>query len=420
VEISCRVYRPRRARESPLFRLVEGRLEDLLRVWPERFAKRHGPLRPVVERVLRNFLRCGLLEHGFARLWCGGCRKSVLVAFSCRGRSFCPSCEKKKQLLWAEWLREDVLAEVAHRHVVLTIPRLLRPLFRRRRELLTELSRAGCGRDVRPGIVVSVATAGDLLQWHPHLHLLTSDGGRTGDGAWRPLEEWDGPRLMALFRERLLARLVEARAISKELVTKLLGWQHPGFSAHVGDRIVPEDKQRLEATAAYLVRNPLSLKKLVYLDGQQAVLYRSKLNPFLGRNFEAMDPLEWLARMSDHIPDAGQHRTLFYGAYANRVRGGRQPPKAEISPPAEPPRKRCSPSWARLIARVYQVDPLLCTRCGMRMSIVAFVTDSFAIRRILDHLGLSTPEAEKPPPPAREILRVAEHGEDWGVPAHWE
>jgi hypothetical protein len=43
----------------------------------------------------------------------------------------------------------------------------------------------------------------------------------------------------------------------------------------------------------------------VYLDGQQAVLYRSKMNPFLGRNFEALDPLEWLARMSDHIPDSG-------------------------------------------------------------------------------------------------------------------
>jgi len=100
-------------------------------------------------------------------------------------------------------------------------------------------------------------------------------------------------------------------------------------------------------TAAYLVRNPLSLKKLVYLDGQQAVLYRSKMNPFLGRNFEALDPLEWLARMSDHIPDSGQHRTHFYGEYANRVRGERQPREAEMSPvPTEPPRKRCAPSWA--------------------------------------------------------------------------
>jgi hypothetical protein len=61
-----------------------------------------------------------------------------------------------------------------------------------------------------------------------------------------------------------------------------------------------------------------------------------------------MDPLEWLARMSDHIPDPGQHRTLFYGEYANRVRGERQPAEADTSGAAEPPRKRCSPSWARL------------------------------------------------------------------------
>jgi hypothetical protein len=118
VELSCRIYKPRRPRESPLHRLVEQHLEELLRIWPARFVRQHGALRPVVERVLREFLKCGLLEHGFARLWCSQCRKSVLVAFSCRGRSFCPSCEKKKQLLWAEWLREEVLLGVAHRHVV--------------------------------------------------------------------------------------------------------------------------------------------------------------------------------------------------------------------------------------------------------------------------------------------------------------
>jgi hypothetical protein len=428
VEISCRVYRPRRPRESPLFRLVERHLEDLLRVWPERFARQHGPLRAVVKRVLREFLRCGLLEHGFARLWCGECRRSVLVAFSCRGRSFCPSCEKKRQLLWAEWLREELLGPVAHRHLVLTIPRLLRPLFRRRRELLTELGRAAAeavqelvrrrlGEAGRPGIVVSIATAGDLLQWHPHLHLLVSDAARRTDGSWQALPGWDASLLVGLFRERLLARLLESHAVSQELVGKLLAWRHPGFSAHVGERIAPEDKHEFEDTAAYLVRSPLSLRKLVYLDGEKAVLYRSRMNPFLGRNFEAMDPLEWLARMSDHIPDPGQHRTLFYGAYANRVRGvsGERSVAAEPAPP----RRRCSPSWARMIAKVYQVDPLLCTRCGKRMGIVGFVTDSVAIGRILDHLGLSTPQAERPPP-IREIARVAEHGEGWGVPAQWD
>jgi hypothetical protein len=55
------------------------------------------------------------------------------------------------------------------------------------------------------------------------------------------------------------------------------------------------------------------------------------------------------------------------------------------------------------------VDPLVCTRCGQKMQ----------IRRILDHLGLSTPPQDEPPP-VREILRVAEHGEGWGVPADSE
>ncbi|HVO10117.1 MAG TPA: transposase zinc-binding domain-containing protein [Vicinamibacteria bacterium] len=133
--------------------------------------------------------RCGLLEHGFARLWCSQCRRSVPVAFSCRGRSFCPSCDKKRQILWAEWLSRVVLVPTAHRHIVLTIPRLLRPLFRRRRELpsnsaasaakaVTELVRRGLGEEVRPGLVVPIAAAGDLVRWHPHIHMLTLTAAR--------------------------------------------------------------------------------------------------------------------------------------------------------------------------------------------------------------------------------------------------
>jgi hypothetical protein len=144
------------------------------------------------------------------------------------------------------------------------------------------------------------------------------------------------------------------------------------------------------------------------------------MNPFLGRNFEALDPLEWLARLSDHIPDPGQHGTLFFGEYSNRARGSGKSHEPDLErAPDEKPRKRGLASWGRLIAKVYQVDPLVCTRCGKRMSVAGFVTDGAAIGRILRHLGLSTPEAEKPPP-VREVLRVAEQGEGWGVPAVWE
>ena len=68
---------------------------------------------------------------------------------------------------------------------------------------------------------------------------------------------------------------------------------------------------------------------------------------------------------------------------------------------------------------MYQVDPLVCTHCGQRLSILAFVSDQHAISRILEHLGLRSPEQDGPPPAReiREITRVAEAGEGWGVPA---
>ena len=115
-------------------------------------------------------------------------------------------------------------------------------------EATAELVRRTAGAELRPGLVVSLATAGDLLQWHPHLHLLTTDGSFASGDRLLPLPEWDAALLTSLFRERLLARLLDRHAISHELARKLLAWRRPGFSAHVGEPIGRQHKQRLEDT----------------------------------------------------------------------------------------------------------------------------------------------------------------------------
>jgi hypothetical protein len=211
---------------------------------------------------------------------------------------------------------------------------------------------------------------------------------------------------MRLFREALLERLVAKHAISEELQAKLLTWRHPGFSAHVGEPIPPNDTRAIEDMAGYVVRNPVSLRRLVYIDGHNAVVYRGlRTNPSLGANFVALDPLEWLARIADHIPDPGKHRTLFYSYYANRARGARAKEKEllEGGKAEAPEKRRCSPSWARLIAKVYHADPLTCRKCGGPLQIVAYINDHFTIKTILDHLGLGPPEIERPPPEMRYV-----------------
>jgi len=95
-------------------------------------------------RSVEEFLSCGRLEGGFARIRCVKCRKEHLLAFSCRTRNFGSSCQAKRSVLFAEKLAAEILAPVPHRHWTFSIPRVLRGLFERERALLSLLSQTAC------------------------------------------------------------------------------------------------------------------------------------------------------------------------------------------------------------------------------------------------------------------------------------
>jgi len=111
---------------------------------------------------------------------------------------------------------------------------------------------------------------------------------------------------------------------------------------------------------------------------------------------KSLDPC-MLARLADDIPTPANTAPTSMPTTANRVRGERpsEEPGHQKHEEEQPQKRRCSPSWARLIAKVFQTDPLVCRRCGGPLKVVAYITDTVAIRRILNHLGLSPPE--KPP-----------------------
>ena len=53
--------------------------------------------------------------------------------------------------------------------------------------------------------------------------------------------------------------------------------------------------------------------------------------------------------------------------------------------------------WAQLIKLVYEVDPLICPKCGGTMKIVSFIEEREVIRRILRHCSLWKEPPEKVP-----------------------
>jgi hypothetical protein len=83
----------------------------------------------------------------------------------------------------------------------------------------------------------------------------------------------------------------------------------------------------------------------------------------------------------------------------------------------EPPAgNRRKANWARLIQKVYEIDPLKCTRCGATMRIIALVDDAGVIERILKHLSVwdpqpdtLTPAGPDPPWPKGETIPLTYH-----------
>jgi hypothetical protein len=83
--------------------------EQFKRSYERNFSQKYGYLRPHIEKVIYQYLDCGILHNGFARVKCRACGHEKLLAFSCKRRHFCPSCHAKRCVEFGEWLCGDVL-----------------------------------------------------------------------------------------------------------------------------------------------------------------------------------------------------------------------------------------------------------------------------------------------------------------------
>jgi hypothetical protein len=62
------------------------------------------------------------------------------VGFSCKTRGFCPACHQRKVKQTGHWIAHELCFNVPHRQFVFTMPRPLRGIFRKRRQLLDRKS----------------------------------------------------------------------------------------------------------------------------------------------------------------------------------------------------------------------------------------------------------------------------------------
>jgi hypothetical protein len=196
---------------------------------------------------------------------------------------------------------------------------------------------------------------------------------------------------MEVFRLLLLARLHQAERLSERFRDQLLSWAHPGFSVFAGPAVEPTAVESLESQARYVTRPALAMDALQKRDDGTLAM-QTPPDPRTGAAIVVFDPLEWIHRITAHIPDPGQHNQRYYGAYSNRARVRAQAlqdlaaPSAQARPAGQDSdfAKQARRTWGRLLRKIFEVDPLLC-RCGARMKIVSVITDAHIVDRILRH-----------------------------------
>ncbi|RKH68791.1 hypothetical protein D7X96_16365 [Corallococcus interemptor] len=122
VEERGREYRRRQPEGTVLYEAVRENLATLL----EAASEVGCGLPRYVERDFARYLECGVLAHGFARVRCESCKDELRVAFSCKGRGVCPSCNAKRAHVTAAHLVEGVLPRVPYRQWTLSFPHRVR------------------------------------------------------------------------------------------------------------------------------------------------------------------------------------------------------------------------------------------------------------------------------------------------------
>ena len=403
-------YARRTPEQTDLYRVVFHHHEELTQVWDDIYQKQFGYFRKEVQTAFFKYLDCGILLNGCARARCKKCHHSILIALSCKQRGICPSCDTKRMLRFAEHLHENVLTQVPHRHLVMSIPKRIRPFFKFNRQLNSLLfdaaweSLKALYREIdpegKPGAALAIHSGNGMLEFNPHIHGMVTDGFFLPSGEFQECA-LKQQALQELFQKKLLKSLQNKELINNTVVEQINSWQHSGFSAWLGPQILPADTEARLFISQYLNKAEVKLNKIEIITDETSLFNESLIRCRKDEtNFKDYKPLDFLAQLSTFIPNKWEQTVRYLGWYASRTRGKRNKIAAEVDSSCEPNqieiipededseyRKNKRKSWAQLIRKVYEVDPLVCPKCQNQMKIIAVIIDPKEAKKISAHLG---------------------------------
>jgi hypothetical protein len=416
-KISKAVYKPRRPEKTVFFQVIK----KYYKTWVKKSEKDNKKIPFYVHREFQGFIKCGILAHGFACAHCNACHNDFLIGFSCKLR-LCPSCCARDMTETAAHIQENVIGQFPVRQWVVSFPKRIRHYLQTEailqkvlRIVANEIKKKviACSPEVSTpefGAISFIQRFGNTLNVHPHFHFIVVDGVFEKNGETFTFHEailtQDDITDAQEAIEKSIMRLFNRRGwFDSDEVEKILSYENNGFSLNAKVRIQAFDRDGLEKLIRYCARPSFASENLRW--NGPWLIYRLPKPCHTGKTWIQLDPLEFLDKIAALIPPARRHRHHYHGAFAPNsplrpsiTKVAIQTPAKIVSPVLQETTQktsRVSFTWATLIARIYEVDPLLCS-CGKEMKITKIVTHSAEIWRILTGIGWPTtvPEFDEP------------------------
>jgi Putative transposase/Transposase zinc-binding domain len=285
--------------------------------------------------LITKMLGCGDPDKmGYIEYRCLHCGEGThRVAMSCKS-SLCLRCAKVYVDHWVSQVSDMLHEGVIYRHIVLTVPALLRQTFyQQATAVLSPFMRCGVrclddvfsrvsGTALKGGSIVVIQTHGRNGHYNPHLHFIATSGGWDPQGhQWVHLDYLPYAMLRKKWQWHLLTMLRQTVKTQqmKRLVDTCYTRYREGFVTNVQKGDVPARYQSLARyLAKYVVSPPISLRRIDRYDGHRVTYhYRSHQSERVEQ--ERVDVYTFIGRMVQHTFPKGFQRIRYYGVQATRT-----------------------------------------------------------------------------------------------------
>jgi hypothetical protein len=314
--------------------------------WDDYKVRYKDSIRSVEIENVERLRKCKTPKNGYKTYKCPKCGTIKYVPFTCKCR-LCTSCGTKAANQWADEIHHKLL-KVPHRHVVFTIPDILREVFKNPKyqkvlfaaskitmeEMVASSNKKSKKKiKLKIGMIQVLQTYGADMKWNPHIHCIVTEGGF--DRKWNWIHTYYMPYKFwrRKWQYHLLTMLKKEMPKCREnsvFIDQLFQNYEEGFVMN-GERRFEKGEgwNMARYIGRYVKHPPIAESRIMNFDGNH-VTYWYEDSETKQKKTITMDKFEFIRLLLSHIPEKNFKIVRYVGIYSRRGYRHRQTELAHV------------------------------------------------------------------------------------------